>query len=284
MQAMGSLLDYQLTDRALPENLPPWGVLVLESHHSPKFAMSWRTHEFVKIVYVWKGRGEFHIGDEIHNFDANDVIVIPPNTRNRIIDDTSAAPSLYVCCISTQLFNFEPCLVESLNVRLINHRHGFTNRITSLLRRLIHSQQRPVANTSISMVANALRLLQIVLELESRPQAKLPSNRNERSVLQRYIAELPDHFFEESSIDSTSQRLGIPRRTFTQLFHELTGETWLSHTRRLAIEHAQQRLCHTELPITSIAFECGFHDLSTFYRQFKKFSGMSPGEYRSTKS
>jgi AraC family L-rhamnose operon regulatory protein RhaS len=284
MQAMGSHLDYQLTDRALPENLPPWGILVLESHHSPKFAMNWRTHEFVKIVYIWKGRGEFQIGDETHKFTANDVIVIPPNTRNRIIDDTSAAPSLYICCISTQLLNFDPSIIGSLDVRLQSHRHGFTNRITSLLRCLIHSQQKPVATTSISMVADALQLLQFVLELESKPQAKLQPNGNERSVLQRYIAELPDHFFEESSIDSTSQRLGIPRRTFTQLFHELTGETWLSHTRRLAVEHAQQRLRHTELPITSIAFECGFRDLSTFYRQFKKLSGMSPGEYRSTKS
>ena len=276
-----SLLDYQLTDRALPEDLPPWGVLVLESHHSPKFAMDWRTHKFAKIVYVWKGRGEFHIGDEIHDFNANDVIIIPPHTRNRIIDDTAAAASLYVCCIATKLLGFEPSLTESLTIRLQHHRHGFTNRITSLLRSLIHSQQKPTTTTSISMVADALRLLQHVLEVESKPQTTLQSDGNDRAVLQRYIADLPERFFEESSIDSTSQQLGIPRRTFTQLFHELTGETWLSHTRRLAIEHAQRRLSQTALPITSIAFECGFRDLSTFYRQFKKLSEMSPGEYRS---
>lgn len=274
-------MDYQLTDRALPENLPAWGVLVLESHHSPTFAMNWRTHEFVKIIYVWKGRGEFHIGDSIQEFRANDVIVIPPHTRNRIIDDASAAASLYVCCIATELLAFESDLIQSLKIRLEHHRHGFTNRITSLLRRLIHSQQKPVATISISMVADALRLLQLVLELESRsPTTQQPDN-DERAVLRRYIKNLPDRFFEESSIDSASQQLGIPRRTFTQLFHELTGETWLSHTRRLAVEHAQQRLRKTDLPITSIAFECGFGDLSTFYRQFKKLSGMSPGEYRS---
>ena len=104
------------------------------------------------------------------------------------------------------------------------------------------------------MVADALRLLQHVLEVESKPQTTLQSDGNDRAVLQRYIADLPERFFEELSIDSTSQQLGIPRRTFTQLFHELTGETWLSHTRRLAIEHAQRRLIQTDLPITSIAF------------------------------
>ena len=91
---------------------------------------------------------------------------------------------------------------------------------------------------SISMVADALRLLQLLLELESKPQITQQPDSHERAILRRYIKDLPNRFFEESSIDSTSRQLGIPRRTFTQLFHELTGETWLSHTRRLAVEHA----------------------------------------------
>jgi AraC family L-rhamnose operon regulatory protein RhaS len=273
-------LTYQLTDKALREDLPSWGVLVLESHHSPSFAMEWRTHEFVKIVYVWKGRGEFHIGNVIHPFTASDVIVIPPGTPNRIVDDATAASSLYVCCIATRLLEFDPRLIQTLTSRLHHHHHGFSNRVASLLRRMVHSQQKPPA-TSITMVANAMRLMQVVLELHAKTRPIEQQEGDERAVIQQYIATLPNRFFEASTIDSVSHQLGIPRRTFTQLFHELTGETWLSHIRRLAIEHAQQRLCQSDLPITSVAFECGFHDLSTFYRQFKKQAGMSPGEYRS---
>lgn len=242
--------------------------------------MEWRTHEFVKIVYVWKGRGEFHIGNVIHPFTASDVIVIPPGTPNRIVDDATAASSLYVCCIATRLLEFDPRLIQTLTSRLHHHHHGFSNRVASLLRRMVHSQQKPPA-TSITMVANAMRLMQVVLELHAKTRPIEQQEGDERAVIQQYIATLPNRFFEASTIDSVSHQLGIPRRTFTQLFHELTGETWLSHIRRLAIEHAQQRLCQSDLPITSVAFECGFHDLSTFYRQFKKQAGMSPGEYRS---
>ena len=243
--------------------------------------MEWRTHEFVKIVYVWKGRGEFHIGDDIHAFAACDVIVIPPGTPNRIVDDATAASSLYICCIASRLLEFDHCLIQTLASRLHHHPHGFANRVATLLRRMVHTQQKPVPTTSISMVADAMRLMQVVLDLHNKPRPVEQQEGNERAVIQQYIATLPNRFFEESSIDSISHDLGIPRRTFTQMFHELTGETWLSHIRRLAIEHAQQRLSHTDLPITSVAFECGFHDLSTFYRQFKKQAGMSPGEYRS---
>ena len=277
-------LKHPLTDKALREDLPGWGVLVLESYHSPAFAMEWRTHEFFKIVYVWKGRGKFHIGDEIHDFAACDVIVIPPGIRNRIVDDPTAASSLYICCIASRLLEFDHCLIQTLTSRLHRHPHGFANRVATLLRRMVHTQQKPVPTTSIGMVADAMRLMQVVLELHAKPRPMEPQAGNERAVIQQYIATLPNRFFEESSIDSISHDLGIPRRSFTQLFHELTGETWLAHIRRLAIEHAQKRLHHTDLPITSVAFESGFQDLSTFYRQFKKHVGMSPGEYRSSQT
>ncbi len=32
--------------------------------------------------------------------------------------------------------------------------------------------------------------------------------------------------------------------------------------------------------IVSIAFECGYEELSSFYRAFKKATGRSPGDWR----
>ena len=72
----------------------------------------------------------------------------------------------------------------------------------------------------------------------------------------------------------------MPRRTFTKLFAEETGTTWLRRVRELAIGHAKTRLRSSDLPIASVAFECGFNDLSTFYRQFKSQVGVSPAAYR----
>ena len=49
---------------------------------------------------------------------------------------------------------------------------------------------------------------------------------------------------------------------------------------QLRVEHARRLLQQTHRTIASIAFECGFEDLSTFYRAFKREVGTSPRRWR----
>jgi AraC family L-rhamnose operon regulatory protein RhaS len=273
-------LKRKLTDRALPERLPTWGILLLESHHSPEFTMDWRTHPFVKVVYVLSGKGTFHLGNQSEPFSTGDVIVVAPGTRNRIEDDPSSASSLYVCCIAKSLLRFDSDLVQRLATHVFRGDGHFANRVASILRRMVHAQEVETPTRSVALVADAMKLIHAVCQRGEKSRRSEKDVANERATVERYVENLPSQFFDESTIDAAANQLGIPRRTFTKLFTEITGETWLNHIRRLAIEHAQRRLQQTDLPITSVAFECGFNDLSTFYRQFKTHCGMSPGKYR----
>ena len=269
-----------LTDRALPEKLPHWGILVLESHHSSKFSMEWRTHSFVKIVYVLNGDGTFLVGKRRISFSKGDVMCIPPGTRNRIVDGPNAASSLYVCCVARGVLRFDPSLIPQLPCRALPRERQFAYRVSTVVRRMVHTQQITSKMRPISMVTDALKLIKMICE-RSRETEKV----DRRSIdyqqrIHQYIESLPSRFFEETSIKAAADQIDIPRRTFTKLFAEITGETWLQHVRRLAIEHAQHRLHETNLSVASIAFECGFYDLSTFYRQFQRHCGISPGRYR----
>ena len=275
-------MDLSLTDRALPEQLPEWGVLVLESHHSSKFVMEWRTHSFVKIVYVLSGRGTFFIGKKEHLFTAGDVIVVPPGTRNRIVDDPVCASSLYVCCLARRVLRFDVSLIMQLPCGVLTRGGAVAHRVESVVRRMVHTQQSTTRMRPIAMMTDALKLIQMIIEKSRETQRIAKGSTEYRRLIQQYIDSLPNRFFEETSIDAAADQLDIPRRTFTKLFAEIAGDTWLRYLRRLAIEHAQHRLRDTKIPITSIAFECGFNDLSTFYRQFNRYSGMSPGEYRAS--
>ncbi len=145
---------------------------------------------------------------------------------------------------------------------------------------MVHAQDLESPSRPVAMVADAIKLIQAVDQRNLKPLRSEKEATDERVIIKRYIDSLPTRFFEETSIDSAADQLGISRRTFTKLFTELTGETWLHYVRSLAIEHAQRKLSQSDLPITSIAFECGFNDLSTFYRQFKRQCGIAPGEFR----
>ena len=108
--------------------------------------------------------------------------------------------------------------------------------------------------------------------------AELPDKGFER--VQAYVDGLASRFFEETTIDNAAKSLSLSRRRFTQLFREVTKTTWLAHLRKLRIEHARQILRDTRRTVNSVAFECGFDDLSTFYRAFKREAGTSPNRWR----
>jgi AraC family transcriptional regulator len=65
-------------------------------------------------------------------------------------------------------------------------------------------------------------------------------------------------------------------RTFRQVVG-MTPHQFVLHTR---LTRAAVRLRTTDEPISGIAFDAGFGDLSTFNRRFRRLMGCSPGAYR----
>ncbi len=259
--------------------MPDWGVLVLESHHAPDFSMEWRTHPFVKVIYALSGRGRVLIRDQEYVFAPNDVIVVPPRHKNRIIDDADDPSSLYVFCLSSNLLGFDRDWKSQIVAGPLRRSPQFSARVQRHLRRLLFEQTRRRPATPITMVGDAIQLLGVLIQQPSYSASATDIDLHD-DEMETYVEHLRTHFFEATTIDDAASQLGMSRRQFTQRFRQVTGETWLAFVRRLCIGHAQRLLRDTTIPITSVAFECGFDDLSTFYRQFKRQTGVAPGIWR----
>ncbi len=73
-------------------------------------------------------------------------------------------------------------------------------------------------------------------------------------------------------------RLNVSERMLQRHFRPL-GET-PGHrllNRRLELAHARLSACKVAKGVTAVAFDCGFNDLSYFYREFRKKYGTTPG-------
>ncbi|TWT98142.1 HTH-type transcriptional activator Btr [Botrimarina colliarenosi] len=270
-------MSLRRTRHALPEKLPSWGVAVLESHHAPDWTMEWRRHPFLKVVFALAGQGDMEVAGKRFPFLAGDLIIVPPERRNRIVDAPEEPSSLYVLCVTPTLLDFDRGVLRRLTAGRAERSGYLANRAEALFRRLLFQQSHGGAGAGIAMVASALELLALLLEPPQEPADDAGAARQE---VRRYVGRLDTHFFEATTIDEAARRLGLSRRRFTQLFKEVTGQAWLAYVHERAIEHAARLLAETEASITSIAFECGFGDLSTFYRRFKSLRGVSPGEWR----
>jgi AraC-like DNA-binding protein len=65
-------------------------------------------------------------------------------------------------------------------------------------------------------------------------------------------------------------------RRMRRVFGLTTGQ-WLLKSR---LSHASDVLVHTSKPIAEVAFDAGYADQSSFTRQFRRSTGLSPSEYR----
>ena len=69
---------------------------------------------------------------------------------------------------------------------------------------------------------------------------------------------------------------------FLRSFRRMTGMTPHQYVLRTRLHRAAVRLRLSEEPISAIAFDAGFNDLSTFNRRFRRVMGMTPGAFRAS--
>jgi AraC-like DNA-binding protein len=67
---------------------------------------------------------------------------------------------------------------------------------------------------------------------------------------------------------------------FLRSFRRMTGLTPHQYVLRTRLHRAAVRLRLSDEPISGIAFDAGFNDLSTFNRRFRRVMGVTPGAFR----
>lgn len=85
---------------------------------------------------------------------------------------------------------------------------------------------------------------------------------------------------EDVSLQSAAGRAQLSPFHFLRLFSSVLGVTPHQYLVRARLRRAARLLIETREPITSIALEAGFADLSTFVRTFHRAAGASPGHFR----
>lgn len=96
---------------------------------------------------------------------------------------------------------------------------------------------------------------------------------------ERYIRE---HLSEEFSVSWLAEQAGYSLNHYTRLFKEATGQTPVDFIRNCRVRRACERLGETDDTVEKIAQDCGFTNLSYFFRAFKAVQNQTPGQYRKT--
>ena len=91
---------------------------------------------------------------------------------------------------------------------------------------------------------------------------------------------LETRFEEPHTLANLASIAGLSRYHFLRTFKRVTGITPHQWILRARLREAARRIVSSREPITEIALEVGFEDLSNFIRSFRTEFGISPRRYR----
>jgi AraC-like DNA-binding protein len=84
----------------------------------------------------------------------------------------------------------------------------------------------------------------------------------------------------EVGLEDAARETGLSPFHFLRTFSKVLGVTPHQYLVRTRLRRAARLLADGALPITDVALEAGFHDLSNFIRTFRRAAGVSPREFR----
>ena len=101
--------------------------------------------------------------------------------------------------------------------------------------------------------------------------------------IERVIASIRADCSLPYSQANLSRSLGLTPAYFCRLFREKTGQHFSSFLTRTRMEKAQELLAKPGTPVLAdISAACGYPNKSYFCQVFKKYTGMTPGEYEAS--
>lgn len=139
------------------------------------------------------------------------------------------------------------------------------------------------ADDALGFEEAALRVVGAAVTAENGADKALLNSRQQRRVAEvvRRIEAEPD---EPVTLSRLAHDAAMSPYHFLRIFNAVCGVTPYQFVLAQRLRLAALRLRRTTEPISAIAYEAGFNDLSTFNRRFRRVIGMTPGAWRSWRS
>lgn len=135
--------------------------------------------------------------------------------------------------------------------------------------------------------ASAVKALRIMIEEQPLPSRTLQpeevlSERSTDTVVRKVMLLIEQQLDVTMPIETLCEPVGIGRRQLERRFRRDVGLSPAGYRQSLRMERARWLLQNTDLDVTEVGLECGFHDSTHFARMVRQSLGASPRELRAS--
>ena len=118
---------------------------------------------------------------------------------------------------------------------------------------------------------------------ETSTPSRAPTLRDERRVAEA-LRRIEAQQGARISIDELASGAAVSLFHFLRIFEQVVGVSPGQYMLRTRLHRAAVRLRRSSDAIATVALDCGFDDLSTVNRQFRRATGLTPGAFRARRA
>ena len=274
------------------------GIVTLNPHAKQEEHIHYESEQ---VCYVLEGRGRVTVNGMTREFGPGTAILMPANCRNSF-ENTGERPVRHLLIASA----VEPKAaagrgrssgpVSSAELAaavelLKNKLQSGSLPLATLDREDLPALQDAPAAAAIAIrrwtAALADSLLNLADVLQTSPEQYMPllplpdgRTRTGHPLADSVIQWLNSHFAEEGGTQELADANYTSPANLCRVFRRETGETISGYRNRIRIRHAMDLAADPDVPLHEVGALCGYPSENNFYRQFKRITGKTPGEYR----
>lgn len=246
----------------------------------------WHYHEEYELTLTTKSSGKRIVGYNIDDYSSNELILLGPNLPHCWITDHYVEQ--YVLQFRKETFgdNFwNNAELSHINKLLKDSQHGikFSADITNQIASLLLSMNVKEGFEMLLTLFNMLNLLTkdpdiqlLTFQDYSIKNSLKASNRIEK--IYSYIHE--NYNASQVSLSDLSNFVNMTPSSLCKFISKITKKTFSELLIETRVKEACKLLQSTDKYISEISYICGFKNLSSFNRNFKKVMKKTPKEYR----
>ncbi|AZB42477.1 helix-turn-helix domain-containing protein [Bacillus sp. FJAT-42376] len=108
---------------------------------------------------------------------------------------------------------------------------------------------------------------------------QIETNQNGSSTASQIVMFIQHHYHEDLSLQDLSERFQLTPSYISTIFKDHTGENYKEYLNRYRIQKAKELLADKKIKVHEASKLVGYNNVNTFIRIFKKYVGLSPGQY-----
>lgn len=234
-------------------------------------------HQGHSVSYVRKGTFGYRVGGVSYDLVAGSVLVGHPGDEFMCTHDHA------LCGDECLAFHLSPGFVELVGGNRNTWRTGGLPPLPELmvLGELAQAVARGHGDAGLDEVGLwfASRFVDVVTG--RRPTTTPVAERDRRRAVEAAMW-IAAHSHEAVDLDRTAGEAALSPFHFLRVFSRVLGVTPHQYLVRSRLRHAARLLAEADRPVTEVALDVGFADLSNFVRTFHRAAGLSPSGFRRT--